>query len=98
MTLTYLTGSNGQMAAAGQGRAQPMARAIRAARPASRSRVWLVPENTSMSPDVALRTCTTIGPDGALTSPPSCGDELLVAAAAGPAAAAMAVAARPAAP
>ena len=44
------------------GSGQPMARAIRVARSLSRSRVWLVPANTSMSPDRASRTCTTIGP------------------------------------
>ncbi len=56
-----------------------MARAIRAARSLSRSWVWLVPENTSMSPDFASRTWTTMGPDGALASS-ACG---LVAARAG---------------
>src|ERR1700733_5483544 len=51
------------------GASYPTARAIRAARSLSRSRVWLVPENTSMSPDLASRTCTMIGPAGVLASP-----------------------------
>src|SRR6516162_6139508 len=80
------------------GRAHLTVRAIRAARSLSRSRVWLVPENTSISPDFALRTCTTIGPDGAVTSPPLRDNGWLVAPRAEPAAAPMAVAARPAAP
>src|SRR3974390_427309 len=79
------------------GQAHPAARAIRAARSLSRSRVWLVPENTSMSPDLASRTCTTRAPD-AFAVPPLRGDGRLVAAAAGLAAAARDVAARPAAP
>ena len=44
---------------------QPIARAIRAARSWSRSRVRLVPANTSMSPNQASRTCTMIGPASA---------------------------------
>src|SRR5580658_7735806 len=55
----------------GRWQGQPIARAIRAARSLSRSRVWLVPENTSMSPDFALRTCTTMGPAGACRFPPA---------------------------
>src|SRR5580700_4424549 len=50
-------------------RGQPTAPAIRAARSLSRTRVWLVPENTSMSPDPASRTCTMIGPAGVLAAP-----------------------------
>src|ERR1700722_7050088 len=110
MTFNYLTGSKQarmggrpRQGAAGRGRwAQPTARAIRAARSLSRSRVWLVPENTSMSPDLASRTCTMIGPAGVLASPWAFGwsgaDGRLVAARAGVAAVPMAVAARPAAP
>lgn len=77
-----------------------MIRAIRAARSWSRSRVWLVPANTSMSPDLASRTCTMIGP--ACVPAVWCGWSAaggrLVPASAGPAAAPMAVAASPAAP
>src|SRR6516225_9808261 len=88
------------------GQTHPAARAIRAARFLSRSRVWLVPENTSMSPDLASRTCTTRGPDAAFAASPLRGDDWLAAVlAAGPAAAAAGltvapsvVAARPAAP
>src|SRR5580704_11088719 len=74
MTFTYLTGSNGLewtrrlwWRRAGY----LIARTIRAARSLSRRLVWLVPENTSMSPDLASRTCTTTGPAGAFTSPPA---------------------------
>src|SRR5713101_7955926 len=83
---------------------QRAARAIRAARSLSRSLVWLVPENTSMSPDLASRTCTMIGPAAVLASPWPCeasaafGVGVRVAATAGLAAAPMAVTARPAAP
>src|SRR6516165_7058999 len=75
------------------GQAHPAARAIRAARSLSRSRVWLVPENTSISPDLASRTCSTRGPDVAFAVPPLPGDGWLVAAAAG-----LAAAPRPVAP
>src|SRR5690348_3190772 len=78
------------------GASYPAARAIRAARSVSRSRVWLVPENTSMSPDLASRTCTTIGP--AWSSGLAGADGWLAAARAGLAADPMAVTARPAAP
>src|SRR5580658_5111597 len=77
------------------------ARAIRAARSLSRSRVWLVPEKTSMSPDLALRTCTTIGSEWCSPTAVSATGEAdaLVAASAGLAVAApRAVTARPAAP
>src|SRR6266568_3786747 len=90
---------------------QRAARAIRAARSLSRSLVWLVPENTSMSPDLASRTCTMIGTATVLASPwpceavlipgaalAACGVGVRVAATAGLAAAPMAVTARPAAP
>src|ERR1700728_4817065 len=77
------------------------ARAIRAARSLSRSRVWLVPEKTSMSPVLALRTCTTIGSEWCSLAAVSATGEAagLVAARAGLAVAApRAVTARPAAP
>src|SRR6266851_8196546 len=45
-----------RLAAAGQ----RLARTRRAASSGSRTRVWLVPRNTSISPDLASRTCTTI--------------------------------------
>jgi hypothetical protein len=61
-----------------------MARAIRAARSVSRSRVWLVPENTSMSPDFALRTCTTMGPPPAIAGAPVLAAEPPVLAAEAP--------------
>src|SRR5260370_23133552 len=90
---------------------QREARAIRAAMSLSRSLVWLVPENTSMSPDLASRTCTMIGTATVLASPWPCEAVLIpgaalaalgvgarVAATAGLAAAPMAVTARPAAP
>src|SRR6185437_14866708 len=87
-------GAPGHRAAPGQ----PIARAIRAARSLSRSRDWLVPANTSMSPDRASRTCTTIGPVSACWSCAwSAAGGLPVAARAG-AAAPMAVTASLAAP
>jgi hypothetical protein len=79
----------------------PIARAIRAARSVSRTWVWLVPENTSLSPVLASRTWTTIGPAGVFAAPwlsdPSAAELRFVAARAG-FTAPMAVTARPAAP
>jgi hypothetical protein len=45
---------------AGQLGGHRLARTRRAASSGSRRRVWLVPRNTSISPDSASRTCTTI--------------------------------------
>src|SRR5579863_300020 len=98
----YLTWVTGSGLADTKGHA--MARTIRAARSASRTRVWLVPEKTSMSPALALRTCTTIGPSGAFWSwlaPAAAGApaaRVLAAAAAGLSAPPSAVTASPAAP
>src|ERR1700733_8464612 len=60
------------------GRRYPAALAIRAARSVARSRTPLVPENHTMDPDLASRTCTTIGP--AWLCGLSCADGWLVAA------------------
>src|SRR6202167_5054133 len=78
------------------------ARAVRAAVSLSCSRVWLAPEKTSMSPVLALRTCTTIGSEWpasscAVAAEPAV-DELVAARAGLAAAAPKAETARPAAP
>src|SRR5215469_9085497 len=71
-------------------------RTSRAARPGSVSRAWLVPANTSISPEVTSRTCTITGPAG-LMPPPAGRAGLAAAAAMGVAIApVMAPAARPA--
>src|ERR1700734_440416 len=62
-----------ELARMGRWRDHPIARAMRAARSLSRRLVWFVPENTSMSPDFASRTCTTMGPAGAFAAPSAAG-------------------------
>src|ERR1700722_4553758 len=80
--------------------AQRAARNRRAARSLSRTRVQLVPRNTSISPVAASRTCTTTGSDPSAGPVPAVGASAAerVLAAAGSAPPANAAAAMPAAP